>query len=87
LTAFAGMLSAPINSVYPGMGENILIVSFVVVVIGGIGSIKGAFVGSIMIGLADTFGKVMVPEFSSVVVYALMAAVLLWRPQGLFGEK
>lgn len=87
LTAFAGMLSAPINSVYPGMGENILIISFVVVVIGGIGSIKGAFIGAMMIGLADTFGKVMVPEFSSAVVYALMAAVLLWRPQGLFGLK
>lgn len=87
LTALAGMLAAPINSVYPGMGENILIISFVVVVVGGIGSIKGAFIGSMMIGLADTFGKVMVPEFSSMVVYALMAAVLLWRPRGLFGVK
>ena len=87
LTALAGMLAAPINSVYPGMGENILIISFVVVVIGGIGSIKGAFIGSMMIGLADTFGKVMVPELSSMVVYALMAAVLLWRPRGLFGVK
>lgn len=87
LTALAGMLAAPINSVYPGMGENILIISFVVVVIGGIGSIKGAFIGSMMIGLADTFGKVMVPEFSSMAVYALMAAVLLWRPRGLFGVK
>lgn len=87
LTALAGMLAAPINSVYPGMGENILIISFVVVVIGGIGSIKGAFIGSMMIGLADTFGKVMVPEFSSMVVYALMVAVLLWRPRGLFGVK
>jgi branched-chain amino acid transport system permease protein len=87
LTALAGMLAAPINSVYPGMGESILIISFVVVVIGGIGSIKGAFIGSMMIGLADTFGKVMVPELSSMVVYALMAAVLLWRPRGLFGVK
>ncbi|MDO8877937.1 MAG: branched-chain amino acid ABC transporter permease [Pseudolabrys sp.] len=87
LTALAGMLAAPINSVYPGMGENVLIISFVVVVIGGIGSIKGAFIGSMMIGLADTFGKVVVPELSSMVVYALMAAVLLWRPRGLFGVK
>jgi len=85
LTALAGMLSAPINSVYPGMGENILIISFVVVVIGGIGSIKGAFLGSMLIGLADTFGKVMVPEAAGMVVYALMAVVLLWRPRGLFG--
>lgn len=87
LTAFAGILAAPINSVYPGMGENILIISFVVVVIGGIGSIKGAFIASIMIGLADTFGRVMVPELSSMVVYALMAAVLLLRPSGLYGVK
>jgi branched-chain amino acid transport system permease protein len=87
LTALAGMLAAPINSVYPGMGENVLIISFVVVVIGGIGSIKGAFIGSMMIGLADTFGRVMVPELSSMVVYALMAAVLLWRPSGLYGVK
>jgi len=85
LTALAGMLSAPISSVYPGMGENILIISFVVVVIGGIGSIKGAFLGSMLIGLADTFGKVMVPEAAGMVVYALMAVVLLWRPRGLFG--
>jgi branched-chain amino acid transport system permease protein len=87
LTAVAGMLAAPINSVYPGMGENILIISFVVVVIGGIGSIKGAFIGSMMIGLADTFGRVMVPELSSMVVYGLMAAILLWRPRGLYGME
>jgi branched-chain amino acid transport system permease protein len=85
LTAVAGMLSAPINSVYPGMGESILIISFVVVVIGGIGSIKGAFLGSMLIGLADTFGKVIVPEAAGMVVYGLMAVVLLWRPRGLFG--
>lgn len=87
LTAVAGMLAAPINSVYPGMGENVLIISFVVVVIGGIGSIKGAFIGSMMIGLADTFGRVMVPELSSMVVYGLMAAVLFWRPKGLYGME
>lgn len=85
LTALAGMLSAPVTSVYPGMGESILIISFVVVVIGGIGSIKGAFLGSMLVGLADTFGKVMLPEMAGMVVYALMAAVLIWRPRGLFG--
>jgi branched-chain amino acid transport system permease protein len=68
------------------MGEQILIVSFVVVVIGGIGSVKGAFVGAMVIGLADTFGQVLLPDFASVVVYAVMALVLLWRPQGLFGR-
>ena len=86
LAAFAGMVGAPISSVYPGMGDQILIISFVVVVIGGIGSVKGAFVGAMLIGLADTFGQVLLPDFASVVVYAIMALVLLWRPQGLFGK-
>jgi branched-chain amino acid transport system permease protein len=85
LTALAGMLSAPVNSIYPGMGENVLIISFVVVVIGGIGSIKGAFLGAMLIGISDTFGKVLLPDQAGMVVYALMAAVLLWRPRGLFG--
>lgn len=86
LAGFAGMIGAPVSSVYPGMGDHILIISFVVVVIGGIGSIRGAFVGAMLIGLADTFGKVLLPDVSSMVVYALMALVLLWRPQGLFGR-
>src|SRR6266851_3831646 len=86
LAAFAGMIAAPAASVYPGMGNQILIVSFVVVVIGGIGSIKGAFLGSLLIGLADTFGKVLAPEVAGMTVYMLMAAVLLWRPAGLFGR-
>jgi branched-chain amino acid transport system permease protein len=86
LAAFSGMIGAPVSSVYPGMGEQILIVSFVVVVIGGIGSVKGAFVGAMVIGLADTFGQILLPDFASVVVYAVMALVLLWRPQGLFGR-
>ncbi|MCB2101360.1 MAG: branched-chain amino acid ABC transporter permease [Rhodobacterales bacterium] len=86
LAAFSGMIGAPISSVFPGMGDQILIISFVVVVIGGIGSVKGAFIGAMVIGLADTFGKVLVPEFASIVIYAVMALVLLWRPQGLFGK-
>ncbi len=86
LAAFAGMIAAPVASVYPGMGNQILIVSFVVVVIGGIGSIKGAFLGSLLIGLADTFGQVLAPEVAGMTVYMLMAAVLLWRPAGLFGR-
>ena len=86
LAAFAGMIAAPVASVYPGMGNQILIVSFVVVVIGGIGSIKGAFMGSLLIGLADTFGQVLAPEIAGMTVYMLMAAVLLWRPAGLFGR-
>jgi branched-chain amino acid transport system permease protein len=85
LAGLAGMLAAPLTTVYPGMGESILILSFVVVVIGGIGSIKGAFVGALLVGIADTFGKVLLPGFSSAIVYAVMAAVLLWRPRGLLG--
>jgi branched-chain amino acid transport system permease protein len=86
LAAFAGMIAAPLSSVYPGIGEHILIICFVIVVIGGIGSIKGAFIAAILVGLADTFGKVLIPEFASVAVYAVMALILLWRPQGLFGR-
>ncbi|RZI41074.1 branched-chain amino acid ABC transporter permease [Herbaspirillum sp. HC18] len=84
LAAFAGMIAAPAASVYPGMGNQILIICFVVVVIGGIGSIKGALVAALLIGLTDTLGKVFLPDFSGFAVYLLMAVILLWRPQGLF---
>jgi branched-chain amino acid transport system permease protein len=83
LAAFAGMIAAPLSSVYPGMGNQILIICFVVVVIGGIGSINGAMIASLAIGLADTLGKVLAPELSGIAVYLLMAVILLWRPQGL----
>ncbi len=86
LAAFAGMLAAPVSSVFPGMGNQVLIVSFVVVVIGGIGSVRGALAAALAIGLADTFGKVLMPQIAGMVVYLLMAAVLLWRPTGLFGR-
>jgi len=86
LAAAAGIIAAPIESVYPGIGERVLIISFVVVVIGGIGSIRGAFVGALLIGLADAFGKVFLPQFASFMVYGLMAAVLIIRPGGLFGR-
>jgi branched-chain amino acid transport system permease protein len=86
LAAFAGMIAAPVASVFPGMGNQILIISFVVVVIGGIGSIRGALVGALLIGLADTFGKIVLPQIAGMAVYLLMAAVLLWRPTGLFGR-
>jgi branched-chain amino acid transport system permease protein len=96
LAAFAGMIAAPAASVFPGMGNQILIICFVVVVIGGIGSVKGALVAAILIGLVDTFGKVvtlqiggvkLLPELAGMTVYLLMAAVLLWRPEGIFGKK
>jgi len=87
LAALAGMLAAPLTTVYPGMGESVLILSFVVVVIGGIGSIKGAFLGALLVGLSDTFGKVLLPGFASAMVYAVMAAVLVFRPRGLLGQQ
>jgi branched-chain amino acid transport system permease protein len=86
LAAFAGMVAAPVSSVFPGMGNQVLIVCFVIVVIGGIGSLKGALIAALLIGFADTFGKVLVPEFASIAVYLLMAVVLLFRPRGLFGR-
>jgi branched-chain amino acid transport system permease protein len=83
LAAFAGAIAAPLSSVFPGMGNQILIICFVVVVIGGIGSINGALIASLAIGLADTLGKVVAAEYSSMAVYLVMAAILLWRPQGI----
>jgi branched-chain amino acid transport system permease protein len=83
LAAFAGAVAAPISSVFPGMGNQILILCFVVVVIGGIGSINGALIASLAVGLADTLGKVIAAEYSAIAVYLVMAIILLWRPQGI----
>jgi branched-chain amino acid transport system permease protein len=86
LAAFAGMIAAPVSSVFPGMGNQVLIVCFVIVVIGGIGSLKGALIAALLIGFADTFGKVLFPDYASIAIYLLMAVVLLFRPLGLFGR-
>ncbi|HET8745478.1 MAG TPA: branched-chain amino acid ABC transporter permease [Ramlibacter sp.] len=100
LCAVAGALLGPLLAVQVGMGENILIPAFVVVVIGGIGSMRGALVGALLVGLVDTLGRTLLqqvlreslppqwasaagPALASVAVYVLMAAVLVWRPQGL----
>ena len=84
IAVLAGMVAAPVSSVYPGMGNTVLIVCFVVVVIGGIGSIRGALLAALLIGFVDTFGKVLLPEVAGVLVYVLMALILLWKPDGLF---
>lgn len=86
LAALAGMIAAPISSVYPGMGGSVLIMCFVVVVIGGIGSVRGALVAAMLVGLVDTFGKVLVPQIAGMSVYMLMAIVLLYKPEGLFKQ-
>jgi branched-chain amino acid transport system permease protein len=83
LAALAGMIAAPMTSVYPGMGGQVLIICFVVVVIGGIGSISGALIASLLVGFVDTFGKVLFAQFSGLSIYLLMALILIWRPQGL----
>jgi len=86
LAVLAGMIAAPVSSVYPGMGAQVLIVCFVVVVIGGIGSVRGAFLAAMLVGIVDTFGKVLFPQAAGIAVYLLMAAILLWRPEGLFRQ-
>lgn len=100
LAMMAGALAAPLTSVYPNMGDSLLIISFVVVVIGGLGSVSGAFWSAILIGLIDTLGKAYGPAFAgaggigtalaaaaSMAVYLLMIVVLLFRPTGLFGGR
>lgn len=104
LAGLAGLLAGPIYSVQPGMGEQILIAVFVVIVIGGIGSIRGAFVGAIVVGMVDTLGRAFLkpmlatvlrpsaadsagPALASMLMYLLMAAVLAFRPQGLFPTR
>ena len=104
LAGLAGALVGAIQSVQVGMGEPVLILAFVVIVIGGIGSIRGALVGALMVGVTDTLGGILLPglfrlfmensaasatgsALSSMLIYILMAAVLIWRPQGLFGAR
>ena len=84
VAVLAGMVAAPVSSVYPNMGGQVLIICFVVVVIGGIGSIRGALLAALLIGVVDTFGKVIFPQAAGVLVYVLMALILLWKPAGLF---
>ncbi len=85
LAGLAGMMAGPITAVQVGMGEPILILALVVTVIGGIGSIRGAFIAAVMIGVVDTFGRVLLPPaLGSMVIFMLMAMILAWRPKGLF---
>ena len=85
LAAMAGVIGAPVHNLYPGLDFEILILTLAAVVVGGLGTIKGAFLGSLLIGMADTFGKAFLPEFALFVIFAVMAVVLLLRPSGLLG--
>jgi branched-subunit amino acid ABC-type transport system permease component len=86
LAAFAGVIAGPFLSLQPGMDFETLIYSLIVVVVGGLGTLKGSFVAAILVGLADTFGKIWIPDFSLMLIFAIMALVLLVRPRGLFGR-
>ena len=87
LAAFAGVLSAPVYQVSPLMGQNLIIVVFAVVVIGGMGSIMGSILTGLGLGVVEGFTKVFYPEASSTVVFVIMVVVLLIRPAGLFGKE
>ncbi|HKU98681.1 MAG TPA: branched-chain amino acid ABC transporter permease, partial [Vineibacter sp.] len=86
LAGVAGALAAPVRSLTPGMGFSILIESFIVTVIGGMGSIGGAFLASIILGLTRAFGSVGFPLFVDGVMFLMMALVLIFKPSGLFGR-
>lgn len=85
LAALAGVIAGPVLSLYPGMDFEVLISTLIVVVVGGMGSLAGSFLGSILIGQAETFGKVLFPQVVLILVFGVMAAVLLIRPTGLLG--
>jgi branched-chain amino acid transport system permease protein len=104
LAGLGGLMAGPIYTVQPGMGEELLIEVLVVIVIGGIGSIRGAFAGALVVGIVDTLGRTLLPmslraalppqmaanlgpSLASILIYVLMAAVLFWRPQGLFPAR
>ena len=87
LAAFGGVMGGPIFGVYPGLDFELLSLAFVVVIVGGRGSLKGSAVGSILVGLVDNFGKALVPELSYFTLFAPMAIVVAIKPTGLFGRE
>jgi branched-subunit amino acid ABC-type transport system permease component len=86
LAALAGVIAAPILGVFSGIDVEVLIPAFIVVAIGGLGSLRGALVGSLIIGFADTLGKAYLPSLSMFLIYFAMIVILLLRPHGLFGQ-
>src|SRR3569623_2220894 len=87
LAGLAGALAAPVRSMTPGMGFSVLIESFIVTVIGGMGSILGALIGALLIGLIRSFGSLGFPLFTEGLMYLFMVIVLVSRPTGLFGKE
>jgi branched-chain amino acid transport system permease protein len=86
LAALAGVLAGPVLSLYPGADFDTLLLAFVVVVVGGLGSLKGALAGSLVVGIIDAFGKAFFPQFALFTVFVPMAVILVLRPTGLFGR-
>lgn len=87
LSGFAGVIAGPLLTTYPGMAAEILIDAFVVIVVGGFGSLGGALLASLIIGELQSFGALLIPKLSMALIYMLMAAVLIIKPSGLFGEE
>jgi branched-chain amino acid transport system permease protein len=87
LAGVAGVVAAPVFSVYPGMDVSIIILVLIVVVVGGLGSLRGVIIGSLLIGFADTFGKILLPQFAMMMIYLVMALVLIFRPSGLLPAR
>ncbi len=87
LSGFAGVIAGPLLSTFPGMAQEILIDAFVVIVVGGFGSLGGAIVAALVIGQLQSFGVLLIPKLSVALVYLLMAIVLVVKPSGLFGEE
>lgn len=87
LAAFAGFLGAPVLGVFPGLDFEVLILALIIVVIGGLGSLTGVFWASLLIGVAQVLGQAYFPSFASLILYVVMAAVLLLRPEGLFQRR
>jgi branched-chain amino acid transport system permease protein len=87
LAGLGGVAAAPMTSAYLGMGISVIVDAFVVVVVGGLGSIGGSMAGSLIVGAAQTWGGFYLPETAMVIMYAVMGAILIFRPTGLFGEE
>jgi len=87
LAGVAGVVAAPIFGIYPGMDVSIIILVLIVVVVGGLGSLRGAILGSLLIGFADTFGKILLPQFAMMMIYLVMALALIFRPSGLMPAR
>ncbi len=87
LAGLGGVAAAPMTTAYLGMGIGVIVDAFVVVVIGGLGSIGGSIAGSLIVGAAQTWGAFYLPETAMVIMYAVMGAILIFRPWGLFGEE